>query len=290
MRTRTPSSGTPSYTQPPAVSLIPYVRTTEMPAAEALSPNPPGIGPPPISTASSDASAFVAAGSRSALSNCAATSDAYRRPDPNDATAEANSAPSNPADTATGAAPATTLRTSTCRPADVIGGQRQQPSAGTTEPAVRGFGAGGQRRRGEHRPLGRTRRARRRHHHRNVVVDRLTRLAKTLSVKSFGARRRPAPEAQTRVRQARPPTPAAPTALTRLTGRRRGAGRLFGLLGVTRVIERPALGGQSLPDPLDVLGRGNSSVICGDQHADVDVVELAARPTTSSRRSPPRRR
>ena len=36
MRTRTPSSGTPSYTQPPAVSLIPYVRTTEIACRRSL--------------------------------------------------------------------------------------------------------------------------------------------------------------------------------------------------------------------------------------------------------------
>src|ERR1700752_5415734 len=105
MRTRTPSSVTPSYTQPPAVSLIPYVPPTETPAAEALSATPCGIGPPPISTASSDASADVAAGSRSALSSWAATSDAYRRPEPIDVTAEANSVPSNPDDTAAGGGP-----------------------------------------------------------------------------------------------------------------------------------------------------------------------------------------
>ena len=75
------------------------------------------IGPPPISTASSDASASVAAGSSNALSSCAATSEAYRRPGANEAIAEDNSPASKLADTATGVVPATTLRISTCSPA-----------------------------------------------------------------------------------------------------------------------------------------------------------------------------
>ena len=48
------------------------------------------------------------------------------------------------------------------------------------------------------------------------------------------------------------------------------------LVGVARVVQRPALGGQPSRDPLDVLGRGQFVGDLGDQHADVDVVELAA--------------
>ncbi|CFB89494.1 Uncharacterised protein [Mycobacterium tuberculosis] len=78
-----------------------------------------GAGPPPISTASNSASAAVAAGSVSALANCAATSDVYRRPEPNLFIALGNSVTSNPAETfsSTGTDPAITLRTSTASPA-----------------------------------------------------------------------------------------------------------------------------------------------------------------------------
>ena len=67
-----------------------------MPAAAAASRMGRGNGPPPISTASNSASAAVAAGSVSALANCVATSDVYRRPEPNRLTAVGNSAISKP--------------------------------------------------------------------------------------------------------------------------------------------------------------------------------------------------
>ena len=45
---------------------------------------------------------------------------------------------------------------------------------------------------------------------------------------------------------------------------------------VTRVVQRPALGSQALPDPLDVVRRRQLVGDSGDEHADVDVVELTA--------------
>jgi len=59
------------------------------------------------------------------------------------------------------------------QPRDVIRRQRQQPRAGTAQPAVCGVGTGGQRRRGQHRPFGYTGRPRGRNHDSDVVVDRL---------------------------------------------------------------------------------------------------------------------
>ena len=44
--TATPSSGTPSYTQPPQVSVMPYVRTTVTPASRARSSSDCGHGSP----------------------------------------------------------------------------------------------------------------------------------------------------------------------------------------------------------------------------------------------------
>ena len=67
-----------------------------MPAAAAASSTGRGAGPPPSNTASNSASAAAAAGSVSALANCAATSDVYRRPDPNRLIALGNSATSKP--------------------------------------------------------------------------------------------------------------------------------------------------------------------------------------------------
>ena len=62
---------------------------------------------------------------------------------------------SNPSDTSssTGTVPASTLRTSTCRPAMWYGGQRQQPGAGAAEPVVGGRRAGDQRARRQHGAL-----------------------------------------------------------------------------------------------------------------------------------------
>ena len=131
-RSRAPAprpAATPSYTQPPAVSLIPYVRTTETPAAEALSATPAGIGPPPISTASSDGQRRGRAGSRNALSSCAATSDAYRRPEPSDVDGRgAVRRRRNSRRLATGVVPATHAAHQHLQAGDVMGGQRQQPS------------------------------------------------------------------------------------------------------------------------------------------------------------------
>ena len=58
--------------------------------------------------------------------------------------------------------------------------------------------------------------------------------------------------------------------------RGRGVGRLFRLLGVSRVVERPPVGGQAGAHSLDVIGGGHCVGELRDQHADVDVVELAA--------------
>jgi len=92
---------------------MPYVRTTRIPTAAALSATGAGIGPPPISTASIDANAADAPGSLSDLSSCAATNDTYRRLEPSEVTADTNSSAEKPAEIATGATPATTLRTNT---------------------------------------------------------------------------------------------------------------------------------------------------------------------------------
>ena len=97
-----------------------------MPAAVAVSRIGRGAGPPPSSTASSSASAAVAAGSASALASCAATRDVYRRPGPKRLIAPGNSVTSKPAlvtSSSTGTEPASTLRTSTCRPAMWYGGK-----------------------------------------------------------------------------------------------------------------------------------------------------------------------
>ena len=50
--TATPSSGMPSYTQPPAVSLIPYVDTTRTPASPARARRAGSNDAPPTSTES----------------------------------------------------------------------------------------------------------------------------------------------------------------------------------------------------------------------------------------------
>src|ERR1700744_1849809 len=78
----------------------------------------------------------------------------------------------------------------------------------------------------------------------------------TLSGRNFVVSPRQAPTTPCAPRAARRPVPVAASVPPRPTGRRRGAGRLFALLGVARVVQRPPLGGQPLPDALDVVGFG----------------------------------
>ena len=73
MAISTPGSGCPSYTQPPQVSLIPYVDSTGIPASSARLRNACSNAAPPISTASKPASALTAAGTSSSRWSCVGT-------------------------------------------------------------------------------------------------------------------------------------------------------------------------------------------------------------------------
>ena len=159
-----------------------------------------------------------------------------------------------------------------------MGGKGEQPPAGTTETAVRGISARGQRCAGEHRPLrvagGPRRRGRRPQHRRRCP----RRPSMWLSISGF-VRSSSGGNGQHggSARPTRPPPRAAPTMPTVQPARGRGAGRLF------RSPRHP--GGSSSGQPLAAsrartrstsAGRGQSVGELGDQNPDVDMVELAA--------------
>ena len=226
-----------------------------MPARAALSAIPARHRSAADQHGVQSASAAEAAGSPRALSSCAATNETYRRPEPIDVDGRdqlrrrRNSRRSPPGYRAGEHAAHQHLQAG-----DVIGGQRQQPGAGAAEPVMGGLRAGDQRARRQQRALRCARRPGCRHHDGDVVVDVANRPAMMLSSGRFRVRR-PSGTGNTGgcVRRALPPSRAASTAPKLLTGRRGREGWLFGLLGVARVVERPALGGQACPHPLDVF-------------------------------------
>ena len=129
MRTSTPSSGTPSYTQPPAVSLEPYVATTRTPADSARRRRSGSIGPPPSRIVSKRRSR--AASDPSRRWSWVGTSDVYSRvPAGGDHRESIASRPS------TGSNPASSDRTTTCSPATYDGGSASTHNPGPPSRSV----------------------------------------------------------------------------------------------------------------------------------------------------------
>ena len=71
----TPSRATPSKTQPPVDSVMPYVVTAEMPASRARLTSASGVAAPPMSTVCRAASQPVAALSSRMAASCEGTND-----------------------------------------------------------------------------------------------------------------------------------------------------------------------------------------------------------------------
>src|SRR4051794_29831359 len=105
----TPSSGRPSYTQPPQVSAEPYVATTRTPASSARARRDGSTGPPPTRTVWSCASAARATGSASHRYSWVGTTD---RKAPGVTTSASARSPRT-----AGRRPATSDRTTTLKPA-----------------------------------------------------------------------------------------------------------------------------------------------------------------------------
>ena len=141
VRHHTPGRGRPSYTQPPQVSLAPYVVMTGTPVARARSSRVGEVAAPPTSTASYDVSASTAAGpSSSSRLSCVGTSEVYRGRAParsvSSSVATTKPLGENPSrrSMTTGDGVRKERAQQHLQPGDVLRGQGEQPGARAAEP------------------------------------------------------------------------------------------------------------------------------------------------------------